>query len=200
MTEPTPHLTEDQLQGHLDSTLDPGLADQVKSHLEICHSCRESLEGLEKLSYRLGSLPDLELSRDLSDLVVSRLRQERALTPVITWTLVVEALGTGIVLAALIPVIQAAGWLPRLLYTGREFQVGLNIFLTQLASTWLVWWAELRLQVSSLGQALLPPGSLLGLGLSPWILIGGAGSLGILANYLLLGRQALPGRKPQAHN
>jgi anti-sigma factor RsiW len=199
MTESTPHLTEDQLQGYLDGVLEPGLAEQVQRHLVDCAACQGELERLEDLSLQLESLPALELSRDLSGPILSRLRQERDLTPAITWTLVIEALGAGAVIAALIPVLQAAGWLPRVVYTGKELQAGLNIFLAQLASSWLVWWAELQLQIRALGLNLLPLGNLSRMGLSPWILIGAAGGLGLLLNFLLLGRQPLPTGNHQDH-
>lgn len=197
MPESTPHLTQDQLQGYLDSQLDPGQALQAHQHLETCQVCQDDLERLEQLSLRLEALPALDLSRDLSRPIVSRLRKEKSLTPAITWALVIEALGAGAVLAALIPVFQAAGWLPRLVYTGKELQAGLNIFLTQLASSWVVWWAELGLRIRTLELDLLPLGSLKGMGISPWILIGTAGGLGLLLNYLLLGRQPLPSRNHQ---
>jgi len=199
LTELTSHLSEDQLQTYLDGVLDPGLDEKIQSHLAECVSCRERLEGLENLSYRLESLPALELSRDLSSLVVSRLQEERSLTPILTWTLIIESLSIAAVLAALIPVFQSAGWLPRLLNVGQELGTGLRVYLAQLASSWLVWWIELQLQVRVLSQNLLPHGSLAGLAFSPWILIGAAGGLGILINYLLLRQHSLTNSNHQTH-
>jgi len=199
LAELTSHLSEDQIQAHLDGVLDPVLDKQIQSHLAECMSCRGRLEGLENLSFRLESLPALELSRDLSNLVVSKLKEERSLTPALTWTLIIESLSISAVLAVLIPTFQAAGWLPRLLITGQELQAGLEIFLAQLASSWLVWWAELQLQIRVLGQNLLPQGSLSGLAFSPWILIGAAGGLGILINYLLLRQHSFLDSNQQTH-
>ncbi len=199
MAELTSHLSEDQLQAYLDGVLDPGLDEQIQNHLAECMSCRERLEGLENLSYRLESLPDLELSRDLSNLVVSRLQKERSLAPALTWTLIIESLSIVAVLTALIPVLQSAGWLPRLLNIGKELGTGLRVFLSQLASSWLVWWIELQLQVRVFGETLLPHGSLARLAFSPWILIGAAGGLGILINYLLLRQNSLRDSNQQTH-
>ncbi|MEJ2448944.1 MAG: zf-HC2 domain-containing protein [Anaerolineales bacterium] len=199
MAELTSHLSEDQLQAYLDGVLDPGLEEQIQSHLAECTSCRGRLEDLENLSYRLESLPALELSRDLSSLVVSRLQEERSLTPTLTWTMIIESLSIAAVLAALVPVFQRSGWLPRLLNIGQELGTGLRVYLAQLASSWLVWWIELELQVRVLGQNLLPHGSLAGLAFSPWILIGAAGGLGVLFNYLLLRQHLLPDSNHQTH-
>jgi len=199
LAELTSHLSEDQLQAYLDGVLDPGLEEQIQNHLAECISCQGRLEGLENLSYRLESLPALELSRDLSSLVVSRLQEERSLAPALTWTLIIESLSIAAVLTALIPVFQRSGWLPRLLNIGKELGTGLRVFLAQLASSWLVWWIELQLQVRFLGQNLLPHGSLAGLAFSPWILIGAAGGLGVLINYLLLRQNSLPDSNQQTH-
>ena len=191
MTDQNQHIKDHQLQAYLDGIMDTAEAVTIEAHLEICPTCRDEFAHLEGMAARLESLPEIPLSRDLSRLVVAQLKGEQALSPAITWTLLIEALAAGGVIAVLIPAFQAAGWLPRLLSTSLEIQAALNIFLTQLASNWLVWWAGLKLQ---LGQLLGTFNPLEGLRLgafSPWILMGIDGGLFLSLNALLLGRQPL---------
>lgn len=191
MTEQNAHIDLDQLWAYLDGVLEPIQGEAVKAHLADCPLCKAEFARLEGVTDRLESLPEIALARDLSSLVVGQLREERSLSPAITWTLVAEALAAGGVIAILIPIFQAAGWLPRLLGTGLEIRAGINIFLAQLASGWLVWWAGLKLQFSQL-MGSFSPTEILRLGtFSPWILIGAAGGLVVLTNALLLGRQSL---------
>ncbi len=194
MTEKSAHLTEDQLQAYFDGALDPGAARNVQAHLASCPTCQEAFSRLESLAFQLENLPEFDLTRELAEPVISRLRVERSLSPGITWTLIIEALAAGTALGLLIPAIRSAGWLSGLLPSQQALQATLNIYLTQLASSWLVWWAGLRLQISHLSQGLLAEASQLPVPISPWILIAAAGGLGILINYLLLGRQTVSGR------
>jgi hypothetical protein len=192
MTDPNRHLNNDQLQAYLDGVLEPSIIVNLQAHLETCPICREELVALEILETSLSSLPALSLGRDLSSSVVSQLREEKSLSPAITWTLIFEALAAGTVIALLIPAFQAAGWLPRLLDTSLELRAAVNIFTTQLASNWLWWWASLKLQFNQFlgtnNPLVILPGDMI----SPWILIGSAGGLVILLNALLLGRQTIP--------
>lgn len=199
MTDQTNHLSEEQLQSVLDGALEVKEAAEIHSHLKDCPDCQKKLARLEDLALRLESLPEFQLSRDLSGPVISRLRDEKELSPGITWSLVIEALAAGMMIGLLIPALQAAGWLPRLLDTRLELLAAANLFLTQLLSSWVVWWAELQLQINHTIQALVPVNSPFQLGISPWILVGTAGGLGLLINYLLLGRQPLPGRNRNNH-
>jgi predicted anti-sigma-YlaC factor YlaD len=191
MTDHNQHTKDQQLQAYLDGILEPVAAERVQSHLDACPTCRDELARLEGMAARLQSLPEVPLSRDLSGLVVSQLKREQALSPAITWTLVIEALAAGAVIAFLIPALQAAVWLPRLLGTGLEIQAAVNIFLTQIASNWLVWWIALKLQLSQMLGTFNPLEGLHLGAVSPWILIGAAGGLVVLTNALLLGRQPL---------
>ena len=192
MTEQNGHLKDDQLQAYLDDVLEPTIAKEIQFHLETCSACREELARLKAVSYQLEKLPEASLSRDLSRLVVSQLEGEQSLSPAITWTLVIEALAAGAVIAVLIPALQAAGWLPRLLEIRLGLGAGLKVFLAQLASNWLVWWAGLRLQLNQLITSFNPLGALPLEVFSPWLIIGVAGGLVVLINALLLGGQSLP--------
>jgi anti-sigma factor RsiW len=191
MTDNNQHIKNDQLQAYLDGILEPAAAERVQSHLDDCPACRDEFARLEGVAAQLASLPEIRLSGDLSRMVISQLKRERSLSPAITWTLVIEALAAGAVIAILIPAFQAAGGLPRLLDTRLALGAAANIFLTQLASSWLVWWATLKLQLSQLIGVFNPLESLRLGALSPWILIGAAGGLVVLTNALLLGRQPL---------
>jgi hypothetical protein len=191
MTDQIRHLKNDQLQAYLDGILEPSNIEYLQAHLKTCPTCQKELENLESLETSLESLPSLSLGSDLSSLVISQLKKEQSLSPAITWTLIIEALAAGGVIAVLIPAFQAAGWLPHLLDTSLELQAAINIFLTQLASNWLVWWASLKLQFDQFLETLSPLASLPGDMISPWILIGIAGGLVILLNALLLGRQPI---------
>ena len=191
MTDTNHHVDNHQLQAYLDGELKPSLVNIIQSHLETCPNCQEELAHLQSLQTRLENLPDISLSRDLSIGVISQLKDERSLSPAITWTILGEAIAAGAVIGALIPVFQAAGWLPSLLETRLELLAGLNVFLTQLASSWLVWWAGLKLQLDQLLNSFQ---SLEGLslgGFSPWLIITVAGGLLFTLNVLLLGRRPL---------
>jgi hypothetical protein len=191
MSDHNQHLKDDQLQAYLDKALDYSSAENVQAHLDICPSCKEKFSQLTKLTSHLEGIPEIALQRDLSQLVIEQLKGEQTLSPAITWSLVIEALAAGAVLALLIPAFQAAGWLPRLLNTRLALQTALNIFLTQLASNWVVWWAGLKLQLNLLINSFNPQDTFSLGTLSPWILIGVAGGLMILINALLLGRQPI---------
>ena len=192
MTDQNQHIPNDQLQALLDGVLEPKKSEEVQSHLDTCPTCRDELTRLEALSYQLDNLPEVSLSRDLSGVVLSQLQSERNLSPAITWALVVEALAAGAVIAVLIPALQAAGWLPRLLEVQQTLGAALNLFLAQLASSWLVWWAELKLQLDQV-ISFFNPGSIFQIGtLSPWLVVGLAGGSAVLINALLLGGRFLP--------
>jgi len=180
------HLDLDQFQAFIDQVLDVPAALVIQDHLDGCPACREELARLDTLITRLENLPEFSLTKDLSSMVLVKLRENKKVTSGLTWALVIESLAAGAVIGALIPAIQAAAWLPQVLNTPQEILVAVNIFLTQLASSWLVWWAQLQLnlkvyldptQIQFNLPAALP---------SPWILILAAGVLGIFANYFLL--------------
>jgi len=180
------HPDLDQFQALIDQVLDEPAALVIQDHLDGCPACREELARLDTLITRLENLPEFSLTKDLSSMVLVKLRENKKVTSGLTWALVIESLAAGAVIGALIPAIQAAAWLPQVLNTPQEILVAVNIFLTQLASSWLVWWAQLQLnlkvyldptQIQFNLPAALP---------SPWILILAAGVLGIFANYFLL--------------
>ena len=145
MNKQTMHIPTDKLLAYLDQDLDQAEYKEIELHLDQCLTCRDELSRLEGVFSRLENLPSLELEKDLSTSVLAQLRDEKKISLGITWTLVLEAIGAGTVIGLLIPAFRAAAWLPQLVDTQTEIQAAVNIFLTQLASSWLVWWAGLRL-------------------------------------------------------
>ena len=186
MNKGTIHLSTDQLQAYLDQGLDQAKHQEVEIHLEQCPACQEELSKFEIIFTRLESLPALELEKDLSLPVLAQLREETKLSLGITWTLVLEALGAGTVIGLLIPAIRATSWLPVLADTQTEIQAAINIFLTQLASSWLVWWAGLQFNLEQTAKSIFSTGYFPSGEFSPWILILAAVGIGLLANYVLL--------------
>jgi len=186
MNKGTDHTSTNQLQAYLDQGLDQALHQQVEIHLDQCPSCREELSRLEIIFARLDNLPALKLEKDLSISVLSQLREETKLSLGITWTLVLEALGAGTVIGLLIPAIRAVAWLPVLADTQTEIRAAINIFLAQLASSWLVWWAGLQLNLEQTAKSIFSTGYFPSGEFSPWFLILAAGGIGLLANYVLL--------------
>ena len=180
------HIPIDQLQAYLDQSLDQDVYQEIESHLDQCSACRDQYSSLETVFTKLDNLPDIELEKDFSMSVITQLSEESKFSPGITWTLIMEALGAATVIGLLIPAIQAASWLPQLIDTQTEIRAAINIFLTQLASSWLVWWTGLRLNFEQFTTSLISFDSLPVSGISPWILVLAAASIGILANYLLL--------------
>jgi len=180
------HISTDLLQTYLDQELDQTRLLEVESHLDQCPSCQAELSRLEGVFTRLESLPALKLDKDISSSVLAKLREEPRLSAGITWTLALEALGAGTVIGFLIPAFRAASWLPLMVNTQTEIQAGINIFLAQLASSWLVWWAELQLNIEQSTKSLFSTHYFPSGDFSPWILILAAGGIGLLANYILL--------------
>ena len=186
MNRQTSHISNYILQAFLDQDLEQAEYQEIKLHLDHCLTCRDELSRLEGVFSRLENLPSLELEKDLSTSVLAQLRDEKKISLGITWTLVLEAIGAGTVIGLLIPVFQAAAWLPRLVDTQTEIQAAVNIFLTQLASSWLVWWAGLRLNIEQTTKSIFSTSYFPSGEFSPWILILAAAGIGLLANYILL--------------
>lgn len=190
----TDHISADKLQAYLDGELDQSSLQEIALHLGECPACREELAQLEGIFAQLENLPELQLEKDFSSSVLAKLREETQLSRGITWTLALEALAAGTVIGFLIPAVQAAAWLQQLINTQTEIRAGINIFLAQLASSWLVWWAGLQLNfeqtIQSLSSARYFPSGVF----SPWILILAATGIGILANFILLRSQPFRSR------
>ena len=180
------HPDQDQLQSYLDQTLDPMTSRLFADHLTSCSSCQAEVLKFEVLYTRLETLPEISLENDLSSVVLRAIRDEKLLSRGITWTLVIEAIGAGVVLGLMIPALRATVWIPRLMDTQLEIRAAVNIFLTQLASSWILWWAKLQVSFTQLIKPLQTSGVPLSPLPAPWVWILLAVGLGILLNGLLL--------------
>jgi hypothetical protein len=200
MINQSDHIPAYILQSYQDQELDQTSHQQVESHLGLCRGCREELSRLEDLIVKMDTLPALELGKDLSIVILNQLRTESKLSLGLTWTLVVEILGAGVVIGLLIPAIRAAVWLPLLLDTRNEILAAVNVFLAQLASSWLVWWAGLKLSLVQITRSFLTAGYVPGGEFSPWALVLAAGGIGLLINFFLLYSQPVRSRNRKTTN
>ncbi len=180
------HPDQDALQAYLDQALAPGSSREVEEHLESCPACREKISILEKMFTRLETLPEIPLQKDFSPSVLEMIRDQKQLSRGVTWTLVIEAIAAGVILGLIIPALQFASWIPCLITTQLEIQAGLNIFLTQLFSSWMLWWAQLKLLFIHLVEPIQVPLEIPAALPAPWVWILLAVGLGVVINGLLL--------------
>ncbi len=180
------HPDQDTLQAYLDQALAPGSSREVEEHLESCPACREKIAGLEKMFTRLETLPEISLHKDFSPGILEMIRVQKQLSRSITWTLVVEGITAGAILGLVIPALQLTPWIPRLLNTQTEIQAGVNIFLAQLFSSWMLWWAQLKFSFTHLAEILQVPLEIPAALPATWIWTLLAVGLGVLINGLLL--------------
>jgi hypothetical protein len=180
------HPDSDQLQAYFDQELDFETTGSIKEHLEVCKLCQAEINKLQLVVSRLEDLPEIVPEINISGNVLIQLKSRKQLSRGLTWTMVLEALAAGIVIGFMIPVVNAAAWLPRVMNTPAELLTAVNIFLTQLASTWMVWAAQVQLSIKELispqNIEFILPAQLP----SPWIIILITGSLAAIINYLLL--------------
>ncbi len=67
------HLSENQLNEYLDNMLDNDSRQQAETHLASCVQCRAELTELETLFSTLGELPEIPITHDLTQDVLTRL-------------------------------------------------------------------------------------------------------------------------------
>ena len=180
------HPNQDDLQAYLDQALVPGSSREVEEHLESCPACREKIALLEKMFTRLETLPEIPLHKDFSPDVLEMIRDQKQISRSLTWTLVFEGLAAGAILGLIIPALQFTPWIPRLINAQLEIEAGLNIFLAQLFSSWMLWWAQLKFSLTHLVEPLKVPLEIPAALPAPWIWTLLAIGLGVLINGLLL--------------
>ena len=186
MNDQLKHPSPDEIQAYLDGELGPPATIRIEEHLKTCSSCQSELSRLGSLLARLESLEEFSLKRDLSPMVLEQIQREKQVPLELTWTLLAEGIGAGLVIGLLIPAIRSTLWIPRLVDTQLEVRAAINIFLTQLVSSWTFWWAQLRFDFSHLMDQFSSPFSLPAFWPSPWILILSGGVAGLLVNFILL--------------
>ena len=192
------HNLPDQLQAYLDQALDPPIRKQVEEHLDACSTCREELTRFENLVTRLERLPEVSTQKDFSLGVLTQLRVNKKPSQGLTWALLIEVIAAAVVLGLTIPAFQGAFWIPKILDAQLEIRAAINIFLTQLASSWMLRWAQMQINLTQLTKSFQTLNILPSTIASSWILILAAAAVGILANYFLL-RSNTQIRKPN-HN
>ena len=180
------HPDQDTLQAYLDQALVSSSSREVEEHLESCPACREEIATLQKMITRLETLPGIPLLKDFSPGVLEMIRDQKQLSRGVTWTLVIEGIAAGAILGLIIPALQFTPWIPRLINTQLEIRAGLNIFLTQLFSSWMLWWAQLTFSLNQLVESFQVPLEIPAALPAPWIWILMAVGLGVLINGLLL--------------
>ncbi len=102
------HLTETQLNEHLDLMLDEASQQQVQAHLDICEQCHAELNELATLFAALDELPDVPLTRDLTSGVLARLPKLIKIPNL--WkqpAFVMQSLLTAVLVGVSIPILQA---------------------------------------------------------------------------------------------
>jgi anti-sigma factor RsiW len=186
MNDRLKHPSLDELQAYLDQELEIHTSNHIGEHLKSCSTCQRELSRLESLVARLESLEEFNLEKDLSSTVLARIQQNEQVPLGLTWTLLAEGVAAGLVIGLLIPVIRSAALIPHLVDTQVQLWAAVNIFLTQLASNWMVWWAQLQLVSSQMLEEFSSPISLPEFWPSPWILMLAGGVAGLLGNFFLL--------------
>jgi len=193
------HPEWQQLQAYLDGALDDLTTREILEHLEICPACREELARFERLFSNLESLPELNFKKDLSDSVLQQLRDSKKWSQGLTWTLVIEVLAAGGALGLLIPAFQVSYWINQVSILRSDVLAAINFLLFELACSWMIWWAQLQLNLTQIPTIFSISGLFPSRSASPWMLILTAGVLGLAANYLLL-RHPKPFKKNHLNN
>ncbi len=180
------HPIRDDLQAYLDLELDQQVTLELENHLSSCTACQNEIRRLESLVTRLETLPDIPITNDYSGRILANIKEIQRVPTGLTWTLLVEGIAAGVVLGLLIPAIKSSVWTPRLLEIQLEVRAAINIFLTQVASSWILWWAKLQLDFTQIIKSLSSPISLTGSFPSSWILILVGAGAGLFTNLILL--------------
>jgi len=86
------HLTDDQLNEHLDNSL---FDNSALRHLESCDDCRARLEEFKRVFTALDSLPEAPLPRDLSTSILAQLSKESPTrsAPTLRWLSAIQSIG-----------------------------------------------------------------------------------------------------------
>jgi hypothetical protein len=97
------HLTDEQLNEYLDNETNE--REQIELHLNSCNECNARFSDLQNLFLELDSLPDLQLSRDLSTRFASKGQLIQHLPRWLTLTMFAQAALAIIALIVSIPFI-----------------------------------------------------------------------------------------------
>ena len=186
MNEKMNHPSLDELQEYLDGELEVNASKRIAEHLKACTFCQEELSRFDSLVTRLESLEEFAYEEDLTSRVLAEIQQREQVPQGLTWTLLAEGIAAGVVIGLLVPAIRSTVWIPRLIDTQLEVRAAISIFMTQLASSWMFWWAQLQFDFSQMINEFSSPFSLPEIMPSPWILILAGIGAGLLGNFILL--------------
>jgi hypothetical protein len=196
MNEKMKHPSPNELQAYLDGELEVRVSELVSEHLINCTSCQKELSRLDSLVTRLEALEEFTFEIDLSSRVLATIKHQDEVPRGLTWTLLAEGIAAGVVIGLLIPAIRSGFWIPRLIDAQGEVRAGVNIFLTQLASSWMFWWAQIQFDLSQMMNQISGQLTLSRIWPSPWILILSGAGVGLMLNFFLL-RNSVEARNGQ---
>jgi hypothetical protein len=141
------HLTDEQLNEYLDNETDE--REQIESHLNTCNECSIRFSDLQNLFLELESLPEMQLTRDLSTRFVTKGQLTLGLPRWLTLTVALQAALALVALIVSIPFITTL--LP---------QIDTNSLLTpifEIQSLWNVWLESLStIQLPTIPELPIP--------------------------------------------
>lgn len=170
------HLTDEQLNEYLDNEINA--REQIELHLNSCNECSLRFSDLQNLFLELDSLPDLQLTRDLSKRFITSGQLNLGLPRWLTLTVFAQATLALISLIISIPFITT--------YIPQIDVASLTSPLFEIQSLWNTWLDSLStLQLPTIPQFPIPIIEMSSLLLA----LAGIFVLWILGNGLLLRNQ-----------
>jgi hypothetical protein len=123
------HLTDEQLNEYVDNETNE--REQIELHLNSCSECNARFSDLQNLFLELDSLPDLQLTRDLSTRFASKGQLSQHLPRWLTLTVFAQATLAVIALIVSIPFIAT--------YIPQMDVASLTSPLFEIQSLWTTW-------------------------------------------------------------
>jgi hypothetical protein len=141
------HLTDEQLNEYLDN--ETSARGQIELHLHSCQACNARFSDLQNLFLELDSLPDLQLTRDLSTRFKSTGQLTLGLPRWLTLTMFAQAVLALIALIVSIPIITT--------YISQIDVASLTSPFFEVQSLWNTWLDTLStLQLPTISQFPIP--------------------------------------------
>jgi len=104
------HLSEEELQRCVDTSIEPGRRNEIDLHIRNCPGCRSRFQAAQRLDMTLRQIPLDSLSVDFTERVVRRLGLKE--TPSFAWVFarnLAPVLGLTLVVGALVIALNYAG-------------------------------------------------------------------------------------------
>ena len=170
------HLTDEQLNEYLDNETNE--REQIELHLHSCNECNARFSDLQNLFLELDSLPDLQLSRDLSTRFVTS--GQLIQSPPRWLTLTVFAQATLAIIALIVSIPFITTYIPQI------DVASLTSPLFEIQSLWNTWLDSLStLQIPTIPEFPIPVFEMSSL----LLMLAGVFVIWILGNGLLLRNQ-----------